>query len=187
VLNVEAQGNECFKYAIVASLHHEEIEDQHNKSRRNFYDRFFQRYDFSTVHFPATADEIVNLMKVNKEIAVNALLYKKNKNNEYVITPIYHPPHSEMTGRRMATILLVDDHWLAVTNLDRLLATVQGHSAHCYRCLRNFHNAELLEKHMAKCYDEMGQKPTMPIGDEALNKFQDWSKMLSPPFVVMRT
>src|SRR5277367_1852312 len=30
----------------------------------------------------------------------------------------------------------------------------------------------------------MGQEANMPTAEEALNRFQDWSKMLSPPFVL---
>src|SRR5277367_5764064 len=37
---------------------------------------------------------------------------------------------------------------------------------------------------MERCYNTMGQKPIMPNSDQAVNQFEDWSKMLSPPFVM---
>ena len=72
VLNIDSTENECFKYAVVAGLYHHEI-DQHNKNRRAQYDGFFQQYDFSTVKYPATVEDICKFMESNKEIAVNAL------------------------------------------------------------------------------------------------------------------
>src|SRR5277367_2143446 len=73
VLNIDSQNNECFKYAIIAALHHHEIADY--KNRRTNYEPFMERYDFSTVRFPATAQNIVAFMKINPTVAVNALLY----------------------------------------------------------------------------------------------------------------
>ena len=56
VLNIESGEQDCLKYAIVASLHHEEIDNANrHRNRRNNYDQFMDRYDFSDMHFPATA------------------------------------------------------------------------------------------------------------------------------------
>src|SRR6266853_929263 len=37
---------------------------------------------------------------------------------------------------------------------------------------------------MKKCYNMMGQKTVMPSPEESVKKFEDWSKMQSPPFVM---
>ena len=92
-----------------------------------------------------------------------------------------------MLGRRLAHILIIDNHWLPITNINRLLSTQSSHnhrdnSAYCYRCLRNFYFPDRLEKHLTKCYNRMGQKEVMPT--ETIKTFEDWSKMLSPPFVM---
>ena len=193
ILNIEVNGLECFKYALVASLHFDEINnaDGHGHlNRKANFDQFIEQYDFTNIKFPATANDICRFQKQNKGIAVNALLYvpaKKDKAASAV--PIYHPPHSIAINRRMATILLVDDHWLAVTNLNRLLSTqhetgVRDNVAFCYRCLKNLHRTDRLDIHMKKCYSGTGQRVVMPTPEEAVNKFKDWSKMLSHPFVV---
>src|SRR5277367_2215965 len=121
VLNIDSQNNECFKYAIIAALHHAEIDDQHNKNRRINYDRFVANYDFSTVTYPATAQDIQAFMKVNPKIAINALLYTPATDEKKANTvSIYHPPHKQVIKKRMANILLVNDHWSPITSLDRL-------------------------------------------------------------------
>jgi len=190
VLNVEVTGQECFKYALVASLHFEEIAEQHHRNRRIRYEQFIRQYDFTNINFPATANDISRFQKQNKGIAINALLYVPPKEDKAAsVVPIYHPPHSIIINRRMATILLVDNHWLAVTSLNRLLsvqhtAGVRDNVSFCYRCLKNMHFPDRLAIHMKKCYNGIGQRVVMPTSEEAVNKFKDWSKMLSHPFVM---
>ena len=121
----------------------------------------------------------------NKDVAVNALMYIEAKNDKAAkVVPLYHPSLSVARNRQMATILLVKDHWLPVINLNRLLSHGHDNNVHCYRCLRNLHRPERLEKHMAKCFNTMGQMTTMPAADNNRKKFEDWSKMQSPPFVM---
>ena len=152
VLNIELEGQECFKYALVASLHHSQIAD--NKNRKTNYDQFVQQYDFSDITFPATANDICKFQKQNKGVAINALLYNRAEGDKLAsVVPIYHPPHSIAKDRQMATILLVNDHWLAVTSLNRLLsehhaAGVIDDMAFCYRCLKNLYHPSRLDIHM---------------------------------------
>ena len=94
VLNIETTNERCFKYAIIAALHHEEV-DVYHKNRRTNYDRFINQYDFTAVNFPSTAADIVKFMKVNQDVAITAVEYHVTKNNKPAkVTPIYHPPHS---------------------------------------------------------------------------------------------
>jgi hypothetical protein len=81
-------------------------------------------------------------------------------------------------------ILLCQKHWLAISDLNRLLGKDGKNSHHCYRCLRNFHFRDRLEKHMPKCYNSIGQKESMPTKEEMYKTFDDWNKLLSPPFVL---
>src|SRR5277367_5149081 len=111
-------------------------------------------------------------MKVNAKVAVNALLYTRATERKQAKTePLYHPPHRLVIGRNMANILLVGQHWLPITSLDRLLGDRLTNSAFCYRCLRNLYHADRLEKHMAKCYNSKGQMTVMPKPEDAVKKF----------------
>ena len=141
VLNIDGPNNKSFKYALVAALHHEELQQNvTNKNRHTNYDGFFQRYNFNNINFSATAEDIVQFMKNNKTIAINALEYTlATKKKPAKVSPIYHPPHSHIIDRRLINILFVKDHWLPITNLNRFLGEHQGNAAYCYRCLRNLH------------------------------------------------
>ena len=186
VLNIESRDEDCLKYAIVAGLHHEEIGDQHNRNRRNNYERFMDRYDFRDITLPATAMDLQVFERNNHDVAINALYYIKAANGKPGrVTPLYHPPLRVVRGRRMVNILFFDNHWLPITNLDKLLSTKSGsHNAYCYRCLRNLYRQDRLEQHMERCYKTTGQKEVMPKDEEARMQFNDWSHMLSPPFVM---
>src|SRR5258708_3639037 len=37
---------------------------------------------------------------------------------------------------------------------------------------------------MAKCFSRVGQRVVMPTPEDAVHQFKDWSKMLSPPFIM---
>ena len=107
VLNIELKDdNSCLKFAIVAAIHHGEI--QHNKVRRHLYEKFLPNYDFSTISYPATTEDLVRFQKANKAIAINALLYiAATEDKPASVMPIYHPPHDKVINRQIVNILLV--------------------------------------------------------------------------------
>ena len=183
IINIEAQGNDCFKYAIVASLFHDQVPQQRKKERRAQYQPFFENIDFSMVSFPATVEDIRDFQVANKNIAVNALMYiPEPKEGHPKVIVLYHPPQSIHEGRQLAQILLVHDHWLPLISLDRLMGKHNESSAFCSRCLRNMYRPERLLLHMSKCFQSLGQQEIMPLPEKAYHSFEDWNKMLSPPF-----
>ena len=187
ILNINGtRQNDCFKWAVIVSLHHHQ-----QSSHKNLLTKYYcyeSLYNFDNIKFPATVEDIVKFQKVNKNVAINALLYhplvddSSSESASMKIVPLYHPPHPIVVNREMAHILLIDNHWLPISNLNRLLATHNKNSAFCYRCLGNFHHKERLDRHIVKCYNTIGQKETMP--SDLVKKFNDWSKMSSPPFVL---
>ena len=111
VLNIQTQKQECFKYAVVAALHFEEV-DQHHKNRRPQYDQFVARYNWENIEFPSTAEDIKQFVKQNEGVAINALEWKPVKDdNPAHVVPVWHPPHKVVLNRQLATILFVNGHW----------------------------------------------------------------------------
>ena len=181
VLNIDRDRSQCFKYAVVAALHFKELNDIHHRNRHTQYEQYISNYNFDGIKFPATAEDIKKFVEQNEDVAINALLWVHGKEDKPAhIVPVWHPPHKVVLGRKhLATILLVDNHWLAVTSLDRLLSTQTRDGAHgqhneyCYRCLRNLYSREKLKKHMEKCVNRMGQREVMPEPEEAVKQFDD--------------
>jgi len=186
VINVDVDFQQCLKYAIIVALHYDDIDNtQRNAHIRGLYDQFLDRYNFEGLQFPSTVADIILFQKQNKEVAINALLYHVATDTKQAsVEPLYHPPHSIILGRRLANILLIHQHWLPIVNLNRLLGQGKANAVYCFRCLRNLYHRDRLEKHLQKCYNTVGQKETMPAADKAFKKFNDWSKMLSPPAII---
>ena len=84
----------------------------------------------------------------------------------------------------MAMILLVANHWVPITNLNRLLGSDGQKSYYCYRCLNNYYTRADLETHQQRCYATLGQQEVMPKPEEAFHTFNDHSKTLSPPYIL---
>jgi len=90
-------------------------------------------------------------MKENKTIAINAIIYELDDDTgKMKFSPLFHPPHSQVIGRQMVNILFINNHWLPITNLNRLLGEHQGNNVFCYRCLRNLYHPDRLVKHMER-------------------------------------
>ena len=125
VLNIPTEGERCFMYAVVADLHFQEIDDgNRNRTRRPQYDQFVARYNFDNINFPSTAEDVKQFINQNEGIAINALQWMPAKGNVAAyVRQVYHPSHKVVLGRQLSTIVLVNNHWLAVTNLNRLLST----------------------------------------------------------------
>ena len=127
ILNINnIKENDCFKWAIIVSLHHKTIGN--NKNR---LEQYKQIDNFDNVKFPATVEDIVKFQKENKTVAINALLYHSMKQSgedkttsatSFSLVPLYHPSHSTVQERQIAHIILINNHWLPISNLNRLLA-----------------------------------------------------------------
>ena len=105
VINIHTEGERCFMYAVVASLHFQEIDDgNRNRTRRQRYDEFVARYNFTNIGFPSTAEDVKQFIKQNEGVAINALQWIPAKGDVAAhVTPVYHPPHKDVIGRQSAS------------------------------------------------------------------------------------
>ena len=95
--------DECFKWAVIAALHHEEID--HHPERINKLKPFLSRYNWDGIKFPATRNQISKFEKQNPDIAVNVLFLHLGKEvRQYYI--------SEYNGKRDKVVdLLLIEEW----------------------------------------------------------------------------
>ena len=70
------KDEECFKWAVIAALHHEEIDK--NPQRISKLKPFVDRYNWHGLEFPVSKDQIKKFEKKNLEIAVNVLFLHEN-------------------------------------------------------------------------------------------------------------
>ena len=97
VINPKNKDEKCLKWAVIASLHHEEIEkDPQCMSKLQ---PFVERYNWKGLEFPVALKEIGKFEKSNPEIAVNVLSVNKKS--------IYIARRSEFNGKRSKQVILL--------------------------------------------------------------------------------
>ena len=185
VLNPKNDDDECFKWAVIAALHHEEID--HHPERINKLKPFVSRYNWDGIKFPATTNQISKFEKQNPDIAVNVLFLHLGKDiRQYYI--------SEFNGKRdkVVDLLLIEEwgkkHYCAIKNRSRLLSMLNSNHRErehfCIYCLHSFHSKEACFKHMEYCQDHDFCHVKMPKEEKKWLMYQDGSKELRLPFTM---
>ena len=136
VINPKNENDEeCFKWAVIAALHHKEIKS-HPECTSNIMR--YDNYNWSGLEFPVAINKINEFGK-NNDIAVNALGVKEQR--------IYICRNSKHYDQKnIVNLLLITDgekrHYTAIKSLTRLLAS--SNSKHkrkqhfCLNCLQGF-------------------------------------------------
>ena len=79
-------------------------------------------------------------------------------------------------------------HYLAITNLDRLLNVyrngIQIKRKWCHICLHGFKSENSFQKHIELCSINTESTTLFVMPEEKELKFQDWSKTVSPHFII---
>ena len=103
MINPQNKDEECFKWAVIAALHHEEIKEDHQRiSRLRPYEN---QYNWKGVKFPVSIKKIDKFEKNNPGIAVN-VLFSNNKNQN-----IYTARRSErnVKCKKQVNLLMIVD------------------------------------------------------------------------------
>ena len=111
VINRQNKDEECFKWAVIAALHHEEIKKDHQRISRLGPDE--NQYNWKGHEFPASINRIDKFEKNSADIAVNVLF--SNKKN------IYAARRSErnVKCKKQVNLLMVVDGKIGATQQSR--------------------------------------------------------------------
>ena len=149
VINSQNKDEECFKWAVIAALHHEEIKKDHQRmSRLRPYEK---QYNWKGLEFPVSVKKIDKFEKNNPGIAVY-VLFSNNKNQN-----IYTARRSECNVKcknQVNLLMLVDGekrHYTTIKSISRLLSKLNGKTRRayhfCMNCLNGFWKASARDKH----------------------------------------
>ena len=143
VINSQNKDEECFKWALIEALHHEDI--KHHPERINPPRHYENQYNWKGLEFPVSIKKIDKFEKNNPDIAVNVLFSKKKNQN------IYTAQRSErnVKCKKQVNLLMIVDgekrHYTAIKNISRLLSKLNGKTQHayhyCMNCLNGFRRA----------------------------------------------
>ena len=152
VINPKNKDEECFKWAIVAALHHEEIGN--NPERISKLKPFADQYNWKGLKFPMDYKKSSKFEKNNPDIAVNVLFVGEKR-----IYIAYRSDYNCKRKKQVNLLMIVDGenrHYTAVKSLSRMLSSEnskgrKGAYHFCMNCLIGFRTESERDKHYNYC------------------------------------
>ncbi|XP_057302746.1 uncharacterized protein LOC130636913 [Hydractinia symbiolongicarpus] len=178
IMNPKNDDEECFKWGVIASLHHTGIEK--DAQRITKLRPYVDLYNWEGIEFPTTIKDISKFEKNNSDIAVNVLYIMGKK-----INILRRSEHNIRRSKQANLLLITDDkktHYIAVKSLPRLLGkeTSKNRNAmhFCLSCLQAFNTVESRDKHYVYCKDHELEWPITIQG--IYNIYADFESLLIP-------
>ena len=187
VINPQNKDEECFKWAVIAALHHEEIKKDHQRiSRLRPYEK---QYNWEGLEFPVSIKKIDKFEKNNPGIAVNVLF--SNKKMKIYIYTARRSERNVKCKKQVNLLMIVDGekrHYTTIKFISRLLSKLNGKTRRayhfCMNCLNGFRKASARDKHYEYCISNGYVKFKMPSEKEKWLKFHDGQYQFKVPFML---
>ena len=159
-INPKNKDNECFKYAIIAALHHQEIE--RNPQRISKLKPSVNRYNWKDIEFPSYSKDWGKFEQNNKSIALNISFTPYNTKQ---IRPAYVSKYNNERDIQVNLLMITDNdnndnnnnnnwHYLAVKSISGLLKEITSkHKGefYCLNCFHSYTTEKKLKKHERIC------------------------------------
>jgi hypothetical protein len=185
------EDNECFKWAITASLY----PIKKNSNRVSNYEENAKNFCWDGVNFPATRKDIEVFEKANPDVAVNVLALvgrvryawylskKKITNNCKIRTVNLLLVQAQGEGDEVKT------HYTSIKSLSKLLSSQidkhNGAKHFCLNCINAFRTQDALKKHEKFCLAHKGVAIDFPDKDEKIKfKTENYCRKMRVPFVI---
>ena len=171
IINPKNEDEECFKWPVIAALHHGEIGS--NSKCVSKLRKYVDNYDWSELKFPVSLQDINIFEKNNSGIQVN-VLGEKGKD----IFTLRRPKYNDQ--KESIKLLLISNgerkHYTAIKSMSRLLASGNNKSNHrqheCLNCLQLFNSKGKRYEHSEYCIESKAVQIEMPEKGSVV-KFQD--------------
>ena len=131
MINPQNKDEECFKWAFIAALHHEDIKN--NFERISLLRPYENQCNWKGVEFPVSIKNIDKFEENNTGIAVNVLLSNKKsqKKNIYAVRRSEH----NVKCKKQVNLSVIEDgekrHYTAIKGISRFLKFLNAtHKAH---------------------------------------------------------
>ncbi|XP_057302648.1 uncharacterized protein LOC130636817 [Hydractinia symbiolongicarpus] len=183
IMNPNNNDEECFKWAVIAALHNEDIGI--HPERISKLRPYAKVYNWQGIEFPTSIKDIFKFEKNNTDIAVN-VLYVTGKTFNILRRSTYNG-----RNKHVNLLLLTDDkktHYTTIKNLSRLLGSEISKNhlkmRFCLNCLQVFPTIESRDKHYSYCKDNEAVKITMACEKEKHLYYQDGQQQFKVPFII---
>ena len=185
VINLDVDDNQCFRYAILCSLHAKEI--QRNRHRASKYQQYLHEINMKDIDEPVEISNISKFESQNPDIKVNVHYW-----NECRLRRVLYNSSDTCNRRYIVNLLFIHNasytrnHYLPILHFNRLMNHDGQKSKYCERCYRKFDKRYIhkYEKHLKFCLQNKLQTEEMPKGEKCKRRFMRHASMLSPAFVM---
>ena len=176
--------NECFKWAVVVALHHEDI--GRDAQRISKIKPFSERYNWKGISFPTPCSEWKKFERQNPSVALNVLYIDgaMKIRQGYILS--YNSKRA-----KIADLLIVEangkKHYTAIKSLPALLRGVTSQhngDSYCRNCLGSFRDDEARNEHLKVCKNHDFCRIDMPEEGKNILRYQEGSKSIRVPFVM---
>ena len=126
VVNPQNKDEECFKWAVIEALHHEDIKN--NPERMSLLRPYEKQYNWKGLEFPVSIKKIDKFEKNNPGTAVNVLFSNKKSPKKNIYT-VRKSEHNVKCKKQVNLLMIVDGekrHYTAIKNISRLLSKLNG-------------------------------------------------------------
>ena len=186
VINPQNKDEECFKWAFIAALRHEEI--KHNPERVSLLRPYENQHNRKGLEFPVSINKIDKFEKNNPGMAVNVLFSKKKCQNIYTA----ERSKRNVKCKERVNLLMIEDgekrHYTTIKNISRLLSKLNGKTRRayhfCMNCLNGFRTESARDKHYEYFSSNDHVKVNMPTEEEKWLKFHDGQYQFKVPFML---
>ena len=186
VINLQNKDEECFKWAIIEALHHEEI--KHLPEEISLLRSYENQYNWKGLEFPVSIKKIDKFEKNNPGIAVNVLFSNKKNQNIYTAR---RSGRNVKCKKQVNLLMIVDGekrHYTTIKSISRLLSKLKGQTRRayhlCMNCLNGFRKASARDKHYEYCSSNGNVKVNIPTEEKKLLKFHDGQYQFKVPFML---
>ena len=164
MINPQNKDEECFKWAVIAALHREEI--QNNPERISLLRSYENQHTWKVLEFPVSIKKIDIFEKINPGITGNLLFSNKKSQN------IYAARRSErnVKCKKQVNLLMIEDggkrHYTTIKSIYRPSSKLNGKTKctyhFCMNCLNGFRTESARDNHYEHCSSNGHVKVKMP-------------------------
>lgn len=203
IINLENKNdNECFKWAILAALHSDEVRAR-NKNKVNDVESYLlwkNELNFDGIDFPVRLNQIEKFMQQNEGLAVNVYYFDSEKSRicplflalkpvEYrYVNLLYLTKSIEGCEDEDEEETNINSHYCWIKNLGALVhpQTTKNNRRifMCNRCLNHFCSHKKLEQHGILCSSMNDYAIDMPNPREKYVIFKNHKNEIKVPFII---
>lgn len=190
IINVQNNDNKCFMWALLASLHADDVQGGH-RERVNHYIRFQHELVFTGIRFPVAVKDIDKFEKLNTNISVNVYSFDSTKKKVLILRTT-----QDVKIKHIHLLLLseqtrngeIKQHYCWIQKFETLMASQISNRKKktfiCDRCLNYFWTEEAFCNHMINCFKQNDCQITMPEEYDSVLEFKNYKNQLICPFVI---